>query len=134
MIDDYVSGNSHKAIAFVSLGQLRYLSALKFIDACVGNSSSGLAEAPTFKIGTINMGDRQRGRLKADSVIDCEPNKELILVAIRKLYLKKFQNKLKNVKTLYGEGGATEKIKKILKEIDLTDILKKSFYDIKEIK
>jgi GDP/UDP-N,N'-diacetylbacillosamine 2-epimerase (hydrolysing) len=130
MIDDYVSINSHKAIAFISLGQLRYLSALRFVDACVGNSSSGLTEAPTFKIGTINIGDRQRGRLKADSVIDCEPNKESILTAIRQLYSKEFKNKLKNVKNPYGEGGATEKIKKILKEVGLTDILKKQFYDV----
>ena len=131
MIDDYVSKNSHKAIAFTNLGQLRYLSALKFVDACVGNSSSGLAEAPTFKIGTINIGDRQRGRLKADSVIDCEPVKESILTAIRKFYSKEFQDNLKNVKNPYGEGGAAEKIKKILKEVDLTNILKKQFYDIK---
>ena len=130
MIDDYVSGNSHKAIAFVSLGQLRYLSALKFVDACVGNSSSGLSEAPTFKIGTINIGDRQRGRLKADSVIDCNSDKELILTAIRKLYSKKFQEKLKDANNPYGEGGSSGKIKKIIKEIDLTDILKKSFYDL----
>jgi GDP/UDP-N,N'-diacetylbacillosamine 2-epimerase (hydrolysing) len=129
MLDDYVSENSDKAIAFVSLGQLRYLSALKFVDACVGNSSSGLAEAPTFKIGTINTGDRQRGRIKADSVIDCEPDKESILTAIRKLYSKEFQNKLKDVKNPYGEGGVAEKIKKILKEVCLTDILKKRFYD-----
>ena len=129
MIDDYVFGNSHKVVAFTSLGQLRYLSALKFVDACIGNSSSGLAEAPTFKIGTINMGDRQRGRLMADSVIDCEPEKESILSAIRKLYSKEFQNKLKDVKNPYGEGGAAKKIKKILKEVDLSDILKKEFYD-----
>ena len=131
MIDDYVSKNSHKAIAFVSLGQLRYLSAMQFIDGIVGNSSSGLAEAPTFKIGTINIGDRQRGRIKADSVIDCKPNKKSILTAIRKLYSKEFQDKLKNVKNPYGEGGATEKIKKVLKEKDFSDILKKQFYDIK---
>jgi GDP/UDP-N,N'-diacetylbacillosamine 2-epimerase (hydrolysing) len=131
MIDDYVSINSNKAIAFVSLGQLRYLSALQFVDACVGNSSSGLAEAPTFKIGTINIGDRQRGRLKAGSVIDCEPNKESILAAIRKLYSTEFKDKLKNIKNPYGEGGAAEKIKKILKNVGLTDILKKRFYDFK---
>jgi GDP/UDP-N,N'-diacetylbacillosamine 2-epimerase (hydrolysing) len=130
MIDDYVSRNCHKAIAFVSLGQLRYLSALKFVDVSVGNSSSGLAEAPTFKIGTINIGDRQRGRLKAGSVIDCEPNKESILSAIKKLYSKEFQEKLKVAKNPYGEGGAAEKIKKILKGVDLTDILKKEFYDV----
>jgi len=130
MIDNYVSRNSRKSIAFVSLGQLRYLSALKFVDACVGNSSSGLAEAPTFNIGTINIGDRQRGRIKADSIIDCEPNKESILTAIRKLYSKGFKDKLKNVKNPYGEGGATEKIKKIIKQIELADILKKSFHNL----
>jgi len=130
MIDDYVSRNSHKAIAFVSLGQRRYLSAMQFVDGVVGNSSSGLAEAPTFKIGTINIGDRQRGRIKADSVIDCEPNKESILTAIRKLYSKEFQGKFKNVKNPYGEGGAAEKIKKVIKDVDITDILKKEFYDI----
>lgn len=130
MIDDYVSLNSHKAIAFVSLGQLRYLSAMQFVDGVVGNSSSGLIEAPTFKIGTINMGDRQRGRIIADSVIDCETKKESILIAIRKLYLKEFQDKIRNVRNPYGEGGVAEKIKKVLKEVDLTDILKKEFYDV----
>ena len=130
MIDEYVSRNKYEAISFVNLGQLRYLSAMQFIDGVVGNSSSGLAEAPTFKIGTINIGDRQRGRIKADSVIDCKPTKGSILAAIRKLYSKEFQDKLKNVKNPYGEGGATEKIKKILKEKDIADILKKEFYDI----
>jgi len=132
LIDEYVSRNSHKAIAFVSLGQLRYLSAMQFVDGVAGNSSSGLAEAPTFKIGTINMGDRQRGRIKTDSVIDCEPDKESILTAISKLYSKEFYNKLKNVKNPYGEGGAAERINKLLKETDLTDILKKEFYDIEK--
>ena len=82
MIDEYVYRNAHKAVAFTNLGQLRYLSAMQFMDGVVGNSSSGLAETPTFKIGTINIGDRQRGRIKAESVIDCEPNKESILAAI----------------------------------------------------
>lgn len=130
MIDGYVAQNRHKAIAFVSLGQLRYLSAMQFVDAVVGNSSSGLAEAPTFKIGTINIGDRQKGRIKAESVIDCESMKESILFAIKKLYSKEFKAKLKNVKNPYGEGGAAEKTKKILEEVDLTNILKKQFYDI----
>ena len=128
MIDEYVFQNSYKSVAFVNLGQLRYLSAMQFVDGIVGNSSSGLAEAPTFKIGTINIGDRQRGRLKADSIIDCEPVKDSILSAIKKLYSMEFQAKLKNVKNPYGEGGATEKIKKVLKEKDLADILKKEFY------
>ena len=129
MINEYISKNKYKAISFVNLGQLRYLSAMQFVDGVVGNSSSGLAEAPTFKIGTINIGDRQKGRIKAESVIDCESTKESILTARKKLYSKEFQKKLKKVKNPYGEGGAAEKIKKILKETDLTDILKKEFYD-----
>jgi len=130
MIDEYVSKNSHKSVAFISLGQLRYLSAMQFIDGVVGNSSSGLAEAPTFKIGTINIGDRQKGRAKAASVIDCNPTKESILIAARKLYSKEFQVKLNNVKNPYGEGGAAEKIRKVIKETELVDILKKEFYDM----
>jgi len=85
---------------------------------------------PSPSSGTINIGDRQRGRIKADSVIDCKPTKGSIIAAIKKLYSMEFQEKLKNVKNPYGEGGASGKIKKILKEVDLTDILKKRFYDI----
>jgi GDP/UDP-N,N'-diacetylbacillosamine 2-epimerase (hydrolysing) len=66
MIDGYVSKNKNKSVAFTSLGQLRYLSALQYVDAMVGNSSSGLAEAPSFKIATINIGDRQKGRIMVD--------------------------------------------------------------------
>jgi len=130
MIDKYTLKNSHKAISFLSLGQLRYLSAMQFIDGIIGNSSSGLIEAPSFKIGTINIGDRQRGRIKADSVIDCNTTKEEILTAIKELYSKEFQNKLENVINPYGEGGAAKKIKKIIKETDLAAILKKEFYDL----
>lgn len=130
MIDEYVAGNADKAISFINLGQLRYLSSMQFVDALVGNSSSGIAEAPTFKIGTINIGDRQKGRIKADSIIDCLPQKDSILMAIDRLYSKEFQDKLKHIKNPLGEGGATEKIKKILKEKDLTDVLKKKFYDL----
>ena len=133
MIDDYVARNGHKATAFVSLGQLRYLSAMQFVDGIIGNSSSGLIEAPTFKIGTINIGDRQRGRIKAESVIDCEPNKKSILTAIRKLYSRDFQAKLEYIKNPYGNGGSAEKIKIVLKEKELADILKKRFYDIGHI-
>ncbi|QNM89146.1 UDP-N-acetylglucosamine 2-epimerase (hydrolyzing) [Aliarcobacter cryaerophilus] len=131
MIDEYVTKNSHKSIVFTSLGQLRYLSALQYVDAVVGNSSSGLAEAPSFKIGTINIGDRQKGRIKASSVIDCEPNKDSILKSFEKLYSKEFQNSLINVKNPYGDGCASKKIVEILKNVDLKNILKKSFYDLR---
>ena len=130
MIDEYIAKNSNKAIEFASLGQLDYLSVLQFMDAVVGNSSSGLLEAPTFKIGTINIGDRQKGRIKAKSVIDCEPKKGEIKKAFKKLYSKEFQDMLKKVKNPYGDGMASKKIVNILKNVELTEILKKSFYNI----
>ena len=134
MIDEYVAKNKNKAIAFTSLGQLRYLSALQFVDAVVGNSSSGILEAPSFKIGTINIGDRQKGRIKAKSVIDCEPKKESIQKAFAKLYSAKFQDMLKNVKNPYEQDGfPSKKIIKILKNTDVKNLIKKRFYDIKVI-
>lgn len=131
MIDDYVARNFHKSVRFTSLGQLRYLSALQYVDAMVGNSSSGLLEVPSFKIGTINIGDRQKGRIKADSVIDCSANKTDIEKAFEKLYSKEFQNSLINVKNPYGDGYASNKIIEEIKKVDLQNILKKSFYDLK---
>ena len=130
MIDEYVSKNSHKSVGFTSLGQLRYLSALQYVDAVVGNSSSGLIEAPSFKIGTINIGDRQKGRIKATSIIDCKPNKEDIKGAFTKLYSVEFQENFKSLKNPYGEGGASQKIKEIIKDVSLKNILQKSFYEI----
>ena len=133
MIDEYVSKNSHKAISFTSLGQLRYLSALQYMDAVVGNSSSGLLEAPSFKIGTINIGDRQKGRIKAFSVIDCAPTIESIENALVKLYSPAFQETLKYIKNPYGDGCASEKILTHIKEIELKKYLKKIFYDFKDV-
>ena len=130
MIDEYVS-NKDNTIAFTSMGQLRYLSSLQFVDGVVGNSSSGLLEAPSFKIATINIGDRQKGRIKAKSVMDCKPKKEDILKAIKKIYTKDFQDLLKNVKNPYEKKELpSKKIVKILKDIKLDNILKKKFYDI----
>lgn len=131
MIDEYVAKNFHKSVQFTSLGQLRYLSALQYVDAMVGNSSSGLLEAPSFKIGTINIGDRQKGRIKSDSVIDCSANKTDIDKAFKRLYSKEFQNSLLNVQNPYGDGYASNKIIEEIKKIDLQNILKKSFYDLK---
>lgn len=131
MIDKYVSQNSNKSIGFTSLGQLRYLSALQYVDAMVGNSSSGLIEAPSFQIGTINIGDRQKGRIMAKSVISCDSNISSINNAFTELYLSEFKNGLSDIVNPYGEGGASMKIKDVLKKIVLKDILKKSFYDLK---
>ena len=129
MIDDFVSKNPSSKV-FTSLGQTRYLSCLNHVDGVIGNSSSGLAEAPTFKIGTINIGDRQRGRIKARSVIDCEPNEPSITSAIKKLYSSDFQNKLTTVKNPYGCGGASESIVNILNEVSLDGLLKKKFCNL----
>ena len=130
MIDDYV-GKHDNTIAFTSMGQLNYLSALQFMDAVVGNSSSGLIEAPSFKIGTIDIGDRQKGRIKANSIIACSPNKESIDSALVKLYSREFQDIAKNVNNPYGSGGASKEIARIIKDVSLDNIVKKSFYDFK---
>jgi GDP/UDP-N,N'-diacetylbacillosamine 2-epimerase (hydrolysing) len=129
LIEEFVA-NRPNAKVFTSLGQLRYLSCIKHVDGVVGNSSSGLAEVPSFKKGTINIGDRQRGRLKAESVIDCEPTQRSIGEALKKLYSVDFQKSLKNVINPYGNGGASESIVKILENTFLDDILKKKFYDL----
>ena len=130
MIDAFVKAHPTKSIAFASMSQLNYLSTLQFVDGVIGNSSSGLLEAPTFKIGTINIGDRQKGRLKADSVIDCEPDEESIEMAIKTLYSKNFQERLKTVKNPYGGGNASDKIIEVLKREPLPKEMKKEFYDL----
>ena len=96
----------------------------------MGNSSSGLTEVPSFNKGTINIGDRQRGRIKANSVIDCKPIKKSILRAIEKLYSQDFQENLKSVINPYGTGGSSDAIVKVLENISLDNILKKKFYNL----
>tara|TARA_X000000950_G_scaffold277437_1_gene366845 strand:- start:6615 stop:7766 length:1152 start_codon:yes stop_codon:yes gene_type:complete len=128
-IIDFVSKNSN-SIYFTSLGQLKYLSTLQFIDAVVGNSSSGLLEVPSFKTATINIGDRQKGRLRSESVIDCKLNKRSILNAIEQVYSKKFQNKLKHVVNPYGNGKASDKIINFLIKEPIPKNIKKEFYDL----
>ncbi|WP_457564270.1 UDP-N-acetylglucosamine 2-epimerase, partial [Caminibacter sp.] len=128
MIDEYVADNPQKSIAFTSMGQLRYLSALQFVDAVVGNSSSGIIEAPSFKIGTINIGNRQKGRIKAKSVIDVASKKEEILKAFKKLYSDEFQELLKTVKNPYQkEKYPSKKVVEILENSKIK--FQKKFYE-----
>ena len=129
LIDKFVSSHPKVAVQFVSLGRERYLSTLQFVDGVVGNSSSGLAEAPTFKTGTINIGDRQKGRLKAGSVIDCLPRRDSILEALNTLYSEDFRQRLAQTENPYGDGDAAEKIIKILETVRLPDEPKKAFYE-----
>ena len=130
MISDFVFNQSERSISFTSMGSLNYLSTLQYVDGVIGNSSSGLAEAPTFKIGTINIGDRQKGRLKAESIIDCEPTKKSIKLAIDKLYGHKFQKDIHSVQNPYGDGDAIEKIMSILLNKPIPEDMKKDFYDL----
>ncbi|MDB4835626.1 UDP-N-acetylglucosamine 2-epimerase [Gammaproteobacteria bacterium] len=128
-IEKFVSDHKNASV-FTSLGQLKYLSCIAQVDAVIGNSSSGLTEAPSFKKATINIGDRQRGRMKAASVIDCLPERSAVTKALEKIYLDEFQQKLNSIVNPYGEGGASELIIEILESANLDYIVKKSFYDI----
>jgi GDP/UDP-N,N'-diacetylbacillosamine 2-epimerase (hydrolysing) len=130
MIERFVADHAN-ARAFTSLGQMLYLSCVRQMDGVIGNSSSGLTEVPSFGKGTINIGDRQRGRLKADSVIDCGPDRQSIASALSRLYSSEFQAGLKTIRNPYGEGGANEKVVKVLQECSLDGILMKSFYDLR---
>jgi GDP/UDP-N,N'-diacetylbacillosamine 2-epimerase (hydrolysing) len=129
MVENFVAQHPN-ARAFTSLGPLRYLSCVSHVDGVVGNSSSGLAEVPSFKKGTVNIGDRQRGRLLASSVINCEPTRKSIQAAIQQLYSEDFMKNLSGVQNPYGNGGASEQVVQTLKCIAIEDIVKKSFYDL----
>jgi len=130
MIDDHVSRYPENTGGYTSLGQIRYLSALKYMDAVIGNSSSGLIEAPSFSIGTINIGDRQKGRIRAESVIDCDSTKQGIKQALQILYSKPFQEKLKTVRNPHGSGAVARKIVDIIRQHNFNNVLKKEFYNI----
>ena len=130
MIEEYVLKNPEKSVCFSSLGQLRYLSALQYVDCVIGNSSSGLIEVPSFKKATVNIGDRQRGRIMGESVIQCLPKKNEIIKAIKKAISTSFKNSvLLNSTNPYGEGNSSELIVNTLRNIELTNILKKRFHD-----
>ena len=130
LIDDYVKNNNRKAIAFTSLGQLRYLSAIQYMDVVIGNSSSGLIEVPSFGKSTINIGDRQQGRVKGISVIDCEPREEDILDSIRKALSPAFTEQLKSSENPYGKNNSSVEICRVLTSTPLKDIVKKQFYNL----
>lgn len=129
MIEGFVRENNN-AKAFASLGQLRYLSCIAQVDGVLGNSSSGLLEVPSFKKGTVNIGDRQLGRILASSVINCRPERESILRALKELYSAKFQEQIKKTDNPYGEGGASEKVVSILRSFPIANLVKKKFHDL----
>ena len=129
MIDGFIASHPNSR-AYISLGNLRYLSCIANVDGVVGNSSSGLIEVPSFKKGTINVGDRQKGRVRATSVIDCAPNRSDISNAIRRLYDGEFMKVVAESSNPYGDGGAAEKIFEVLKNSELHELVNKSFHDL----
>ncbi len=129
ILENYTQQNSDKTVLFTSMGQLLYLSTMKYVDAVVGNSSSGIIEAPSLKIATINIGDRQKGRVKSSSVIDCLPEYNSIKKALNIIYANEFRQKLKNVVNPYGVGNTSEKIMNVLSNFDFK-INQKEFYDL----
>lgn len=132
LIDEYVKNNSLKSVSFVSLGQLRYLSAIKNVDIVIGNSSSGIIEVPTLKKPTINIGDRQKGRIYAKSIINCNPNRNEIREAISYALSVPFQNSLKKTTNPYGTGNSSVKIVDALSNFNIENILKKEFYNLNQ--
>jgi UDP-N-acetylglucosamine 2-epimerase (non-hydrolysing)/GDP/UDP-N,N'-diacetylbacillosamine 2-epimerase (hydrolysing) len=130
-IEAYVERNPDRTRVYTSLGQVRYLNAVRHCEMVIGNSSSGLLESPVFEKPTINIGIRQQGRLKAASVIDCSFSVDDIKAAIIKGLSASFKEEIKSAPLLYGEGNTSEKIALILKESKLGNILLKKFYDFK---
>jgi GDP/UDP-N,N'-diacetylbacillosamine 2-epimerase (hydrolysing) len=130
MIDEFIEEHDH-AVAFISLGTTRYLSALKYCTMVIGNSSSGLVEAPSFGIPTVNIGDRQKGRLQAESVINCEPKKEDIKQAVALSLTSEFMKRARKAVNPYGDGNTSDKIVDTIKDFVLNEKinLKKKFYD-----
>ena len=133
LITNYVNKNKLKSIVYTSMGQKKYLSTLKLVDAIIGNSSSGILEAPSFKIATVNIGDRQKNRVQGKTVINCGPEKKQILNALKKIYSKKFKKNILNTvspyelkKKIFPSKVAVKVFNKMISK----NVLKKTFYDL----
>lgn len=131
LIEKFVRNNPDKSVLFPSLGSLRYLSLMKHVTAVVGNSSSGILEAPFAPTATINIGDRQKGRIQVTSVINCEANEDEIKMAFDKVRSDEFRQIVSITTNPYGDGTASEKIIQVLKKVQLADLQSKSFCDIR---
>jgi GDP/UDP-N,N'-diacetylbacillosamine 2-epimerase (hydrolysing) len=131
MLEEFVA-HEDAAHLYDSLGQLLYLSCMRHADAVVGNSSSGLIEAPALGKPTIDIGDRQRGRVSAGSVIHCEPESSAISAALERINDPAFRRALADVTSPYGTGGASDEVVRRLRSVPLDDILVKPFHDVQE--
>lgn len=127
IINEYVAKHSDRSVAYPSLGIKRYLSALKYAKAVVGNSSSGIIEVPSFGIPTLNIGDRQKGRLAAESVVNCGTKKEEILEGLNKV----LHTEYKNISNPYEGQDTTSNILRVIKNYPLEGLIQKRFYNMK---
>lgn len=127
----YQQQHQNRVLAVASLGQIRYLSAIKFAAAVVGNSSSGIIEVPAFNVPTVNIGNRQKGRLASASVIHCDADSQSIKCAIKHALSEEFQNTIKTASNPYGQGGVSNRILGVLKTVNFDDT--KSFYDLNSV-
>ncbi|WP_455592376.1 UDP-N-acetylglucosamine 2-epimerase [Bacteroides sp.] len=129
-IHEFTLKHSGRSIAFTSLGKIRYLSTLQYISAVIGNSSSGIIEVPSFGIPTLNIGDRQKGRIAADSVVNCGSSKEQILDGLRSV----FSNQIKKIAgrklNPYEKVDTANTILTVLKSVSLENLVQKSFYNL----
>lgn len=130
MIEQFVARNKERAIAVKSLGQKRYLSLMRHADCVVGNSSSGILEASALGVPTVNIGDRQKGRLRPESVVDCGDDEVAIVDAIRCALDPAFRQLAATAGTPYGDGKAAPRIARVLLDHPLDGLLQKRFYDL----
>jgi UDP-N-acetylglucosamine 2-epimerase (non-hydrolysing)/GDP/UDP-N,N'-diacetylbacillosamine 2-epimerase (hydrolysing) len=128
--EQWSSQQGERSRCFASLGQVRYLSVMKLASAVIGNTSSGVIEAPALKVPTVNIGPRQSGRLKASSIVDCDETTEAAVAAISKVLSPQFRQTLPGTRSLYGEGTAGVLIKDFLAVAALPKSLAKPFHDL----
>lgn len=128
VLDAYLDAHADRAVAFASLGQQRYLSLMRLVDVVVGNSSSGIIEAPALCVPTVNIGDRQEGRERAASIIDCQPSSANIVQALNTALSADFRRRLAGTTHPYGDGHTAHRIANLLCGIQLAGLERKSFY------
>lgn len=131
-INDFVEKNGDRAVAYKSLGIKRYLSVMKYAGAVVGNSSSGLIEVPSFGIPTLNIGDRQKGRISASSVYDCETDKKSILKGLDFIMSPAFRKYVAQSHNPYDKEGTVKTIFDVISNYPLEELKRKHFYDINQ--
>lgn len=129
ILREYRQRHPDRVALLDNLGRQRYWSLLRCVDAMVGNSSSGLIEAPAIPVATVNIGNRQRGRLQAASVVQCEDDCSAIVEALQKVLSDDFRQCLSRVENPYGKPGASKKIKRVLASVELDQLFMKTFYD-----